>query len=139
MKISSAAVRHNSNMVKIAYFMTKLKEARAAARVTSLELAKEKAAEERAALAKGKTEKEKAGGVKGKEKAKGKGKGKGTGKGKGKGTAAVAGVAGAAVIKKRGRPLREPGVCGQCRWLAQGGGGGHPHATFCPLYVPKEE
>ena len=108
-KISLAAQRHAANIVAVALYVTKLKEARAAAKVSGMELAKEKMAAERAALAKGKSEKGGGGGTGGKKKAQG--------KGKGKGKAAVAGAAGAAVVKRRGRPLLEPGVCGQCRRL----------------------
>ena len=99
-----------------------------------MELAKEKAAEERLLLRKGKAEEGKGGGAVGKGKAKGKGKGKGKVK-----KAAVAAAQGAAVVKKRGRPPLEPGVCGRCRWIAERGGcssGGHGHAEFCPLWTP---
>ena len=59
-KTSAAAERHAATVVRIAFYVTKLKETRAAARISGLELAREKAAEERAALAKGKAGKGKA-------------------------------------------------------------------------------
>jgi len=59
---SAAATRHTANVVRIAWLMTELKKARAAAKVSGGMLAKEKATEERAALQKEEAAKKKAGG-----------------------------------------------------------------------------
>ena len=127
--MSIAAVRHAANIGLIARLTTELKKARAAAKVTGVALAKEKASEEKAALAKARTQSKPKVLVPVRKKFSKPVKG---------GIKSCKPVV--AVAQSRGRPSSAPGECNQCRRLREGRKGGHGHAPWCnkKLYVRME-
>ena len=121
---SNVAIRHAANLALIVRLTTELKRARAAAKVTGAELAKESVADERAAL--------RAAGAKSKgvvpvQRTVGKPV-----------KVIVKGKPGRAVApppvapSTAGRPQRDPNECAQCRRLREKRPGGHGHVWWCP-------